>query len=138
LEKGKHGFCFSSGLGATTAITALLEAGDHFVVGDDLYGGTNRYIQKCLSKQGVKYTFVDMTNVQNITDAIQPNTKVNRKQKNYLDLLLEFNISYFKHIIYFLISYQFISCIIIYSIVDGMARNADKSYDETYRHQSRR
>ncbi|KYM93828.1 PREDICTED: putative cystathionine gamma-lyase 2 [Cyphomyrmex costatus] len=76
LENGKHAFCFSSGLGALTAITGLLEAGDHLVVGDDLYGGTNRYIQKCSSKQGVKYTFVDMTDIQNVIDAIQPNTKM--------------------------------------------------------------
>ena len=51
------------------------------IVGDDLYGGTNRYIQKCSSKQGIRYTFVDMTDVQNIIDAIQPNTKVNKKIK---------------------------------------------------------
>ncbi|XP_070523180.1 putative cystathionine gamma-lyase 2 isoform X2 [Cardiocondyla obscurior] len=76
LENGKHGFCYSSGLGATTAISALLQAGDHFVAGDDLYGGTNRYIQNCMSKQGIKYTFVDMTNVQNVVDALQPNTKM--------------------------------------------------------------
>lgn len=76
LENGKHGICFASGLGATTAITALMEAGDHLVVGDDLYGGTNRYIQRCLSKQGVKYTFVDTTDPQNVIDAIQPNTKM--------------------------------------------------------------
>jgi O-acetylhomoserine/O-acetylserine sulfhydrylase-like pyridoxal-dependent enzyme len=55
---------------------SLMEAGDHLVSGDDLYGGTNCYIQKILSKQGVKHTFVDITNVQNVIDAIQPNTKV--------------------------------------------------------------
>ncbi|KAG5347542.1 CGL lyase, partial [Acromyrmex charruanus] len=76
LENGKHAFCFSSGLGTLTAIAGLLEAGDHMIVGDDLYGGTNRYIQKCSSKQGIKYTFVDMTDVQNVLDAIQPNTKM--------------------------------------------------------------
>ncbi|KYN44662.1 Putative cystathionine gamma-lyase 2 [Trachymyrmex septentrionalis] len=76
LEKGKHAFCFSSGLGTLTAIIGLLEVGDHLVVGDDLYGGTNSYIQKCSSKQGMKCTFVDMTNVQNVIDAIQPNTKM--------------------------------------------------------------
>ncbi|XP_011685038.1 PREDICTED: cystathionine gamma-lyase [Wasmannia auropunctata] len=76
LDDGTHGLCFSSGLGATTAIAALLETGDHLIAGDDLYGGTNRFIQKCLSKQGVKYTFVDMTDVQNVIEAIKPNTKM--------------------------------------------------------------
>jgi len=76
LENGKHGICFSSGLGATTAITALMETGNHLIIGDDLYGGTNRFVQKCMSKQGKEFTFVDMTNIQNVIDAIQPNTKM--------------------------------------------------------------
>lgn len=76
LEEGKHAFTFSSGLGATTAITSLLKNGDHLVASDDLYGGTNRYFQKCLVNHGVTFTFVDMTNVQNVADALQSNTKV--------------------------------------------------------------
>ncbi|XP_012233878.1 putative cystathionine gamma-lyase 2 [Linepithema humile] len=76
LENGKHGLTFASGLGATTTIVALLQAGDHLVAADDLYGGTNRLFQKCLIKQNIKSTFVDMTSVQNVIDAIQPNTKM--------------------------------------------------------------
>lgn len=76
LDDGKHGFAFSSGLGTTTAITALLQAGDHLVAGDDLYGGTNRYIQKCLKNHGVTYSFIDITKVENVINAIQPNTKM--------------------------------------------------------------
>ncbi|KYQ47090.1 Cystathionine gamma-lyase [Trachymyrmex zeteki] len=76
LENGKHAFCFSSELGTLTAIIGLLEAGDHLIVEDDLYGGTNSYIQNCSSKQGVQHTFVDMTDVQNVKNAIQPNTKM--------------------------------------------------------------
>ncbi|KAL0119721.1 hypothetical protein PUN28_007870 [Cardiocondyla obscurior] len=76
IENAKHGICFSSGLGTTTAIAGLLQAGDHIIAGDDLYGGTNRNIQRCMSKQGMTYTFVDTTNVQNVVDALRPNTKM--------------------------------------------------------------
>ncbi|KAH0945178.1 hypothetical protein HN011_004663 [Eciton burchellii] len=76
IEGGKHGLTFSSGLGAMTIIGSLLQTGDHVISGDDLYGGTNRYFQKCLSKQNIMISFVDMTNVQNVIDAIQPNTKM--------------------------------------------------------------
>lgn len=76
LEEGEHGFTFSSGLGATTVLMSLLEAGDHLIAGDDLYGGTNRYFQKCLTKHNVETSFVDMTNVQNVVDAVRSNTKV--------------------------------------------------------------
>ncbi|KAL6433414.1 hypothetical protein ACFW04_006514 [Cataglyphis niger] len=76
LEDGEHCITFSSGLGATTAITSLLETGDHLVAGDDLYGGTNRFIQNCLKKQGITYSFADMTKVENVINALQPNTKM--------------------------------------------------------------
>ncbi|EFN70534.1 Cystathionine gamma-lyase [Camponotus floridanus] len=76
LEEGKHGITYSSGLGATTGITSLLQKGDHLIAGDDLYGGTNRYIQKCLINHGVTYSFVDVTKVENVISAIQPNTKM--------------------------------------------------------------
>ncbi|XP_014479648.1 PREDICTED: cystathionine gamma-lyase-like [Dinoponera quadriceps] len=76
LESGKHAVTYSSGLGATTAVTSLMGSGDHLVSGDDIYGGTNRYFQNCLIKQNVGVTFVDMTNPQNAIDAIKPNTKM--------------------------------------------------------------
>lgn len=76
LENAKHGFAFASGLGATTVLTSLLKAGDHIVSGDDIYGGTNRFFQKCLSMQNIEVTFADVTDANNVIDAIKPNTKV--------------------------------------------------------------
>ncbi|KAL2716891.1 cystathionine gamma-lyase [Vespula squamosa] len=76
LEGGKHGFAFSSGLGAITAIAGLLQNGDHIISGDDVYGGTNRFFQKCLVKQGVEISFVDLTDIKNFLAALQPNTKM--------------------------------------------------------------
>jgi cystathionine beta-lyase/cystathionine gamma-synthase len=46
LDGAKYGMCFASGLGATTAIVHLLNAGDHMISGDDIYGGTYRYFSK--------------------------------------------------------------------------------------------
>jgi len=45
LDNGKYGLTFSSGLGATTTVISLLSSGDHMIVGDDVYGGTNRLIR---------------------------------------------------------------------------------------------
>jgi len=88
IEGGKHGLTFSSGLGAMTIIGSLLQTGDHIISGDDLYGGTNRYFQKCLSKQNITISFVDTTNVQNVIDAVQPNTKVRGRIKEILNVIL--------------------------------------------------
>ncbi|EFN62825.1 Cystathionine gamma-lyase [Camponotus floridanus] len=75
LEEGKHGITYSSGLGAVTGITSLLQKGDHLVAGDNLYHGTSNYIEKCLSNHGITYSLVDVTKVENVISAIQPNTK---------------------------------------------------------------
>ena len=44
LEGGRFGVAFASGCAATTTILHTLSAGDHFVAGDDLYGGTYRIL----------------------------------------------------------------------------------------------
>jgi len=76
LDGAEHAMTFASGLAATTAITTLLSNGDHAVAMDDLYGGTNRYFRKVASKFGIEVTFVDMTNADNVTKALRPNTKM--------------------------------------------------------------
>ena len=46
LEKGTHGIAFASGSAATAAIAQLAAAGEEIVVGDDVYGGTYRYLER--------------------------------------------------------------------------------------------
>lgn len=46
LDDAKYALCFASGLGATTALVHLLNAGDHMISVDDVYGGTYRYFNK--------------------------------------------------------------------------------------------
>lgn len=77
LELGKKGFAFASGMAAIATILELLNAGDHLIATDDLYGGTYRLLEKVRKRsQGLQVTFVDMTNPENILKAIQPNTKM--------------------------------------------------------------
>lgn len=76
LENGKDCLLFSSGLGATTAITHLLSQGEHIVAMEDLYGGTNRYFRKVASKFGIETTFVDATVAENVKNALKPNTRM--------------------------------------------------------------
>ncbi len=46
LEKGSHGIAFASGSAATAAIAQLAASGEEIVVGDDVYGGTYRYLER--------------------------------------------------------------------------------------------
>ena len=76
LENGKHGICFASGLAATDAIVKLFQQGDHIISCNDLYGGTYRIFTKVYGKFGMDFSFVDMTDVTNIENAITPKTKL--------------------------------------------------------------
>lgn len=76
LEGGARGLAFSSGMAAISTTFMLLSAGDHVVVSEDVYGGTFRFITEVLTGLHIDHSFVDMTNLQAIAKAIQPNTKV--------------------------------------------------------------
>jgi len=77
LEGGKHGFCFASGMGAiSTLALAMFKPGDHILIGDDVYGGTYRFMTKVFQKYGVDIDFIDMTTVATIETHIRPTTKL--------------------------------------------------------------
>ena len=76
LENGKHGLCFSSGMGATDAVIKLLQPGDEVITGNDLYGGTYRMFTKVFAKYGIKFHFIDLTDASNIKNYINTNTKL--------------------------------------------------------------
>lgn len=61
LEGGRHGFAFSSGSAATAAIAELVGPGEEVVVGDDVYGGTYRYLERVRKPgAGISTAFVDL------------------------------------------------------------------------------
>ncbi len=76
LEDGKHAICFSSGMGATDAVIKLLNPGDEVITGDDLYGGSYRMFTKVFAKYGIKFHFVNMTDVENIRAHVNDKTKL--------------------------------------------------------------
>lgn len=76
LENAKYGACFSSGIGAVTSAIHLIENGDHAILSDAIYGGTHNYLNKVAPKDGVQVTEVDMANIDNVVNALKPNTKV--------------------------------------------------------------
>src|SRR5919109_4029396 len=66
LEGGHHGFAFGSGLAALDAVLKLLRAGDHVVCGDNVYGGTQRLMERIYAGLGLAFTFVDMREPANV------------------------------------------------------------------------
>ncbi len=76
LENGKYALCYASGMAATDAIAKLLKPGDEVISTHDLYGGTYRIFTKIFERYGIKFTFVNMGDMQAIEDALTPATKM--------------------------------------------------------------
>ena len=76
LENGSYGYAFASGLAAIDAVVKLLSAGDEIIAVDDIYGGAYRLFTHVYEKFGISIRYVDTTDVDNVEQAIQSNTKL--------------------------------------------------------------
>lgn len=75
LEGGQHGFAFASGMGCLDSIMKLFRAGDHVVVGENVYGGTFRLFDRILQHLGLSFSYVDTRDPQVVADAMTPATR---------------------------------------------------------------
>ena len=77
LEGGVAGLAVASGAAAITyALQNILQAGDHIVAADNLYGGSYNLITHTLSTQGITNAIINVNDLEALDAAIQPNTKV--------------------------------------------------------------
>src|SRR5579875_1745106 len=76
LERGRHGLAFASGMAAETTVLNLLQAGDHVVAGDDLYGGTYRLFSRVMARYGIEFSFVDTTDIDQVRQALRSQTRL--------------------------------------------------------------
>ncbi len=77
LESGTRGWAFASGSAAAATILETLDSGAHIVASDDLYGGTYRLFEKVRRRSAnLDFTFVDLTNAEDLEKAMRPNTRM--------------------------------------------------------------
>jgi cystathionine gamma-lyase len=76
LEEASSCACFSSGVGAIDAIIKTLKPGDHVLSTNDLYGGSYRLFTSVFEPYGIEFSFVDMTDLQQVERSIKTNTKL--------------------------------------------------------------
>ena len=77
LEGGVAGLAVASGAAAITyALQNIVQAGDHIVAADNLYGGSYNLITHTLATQGIGNTIINVNDLEALEAAIQPNTKV--------------------------------------------------------------
>ena len=76
LEGGRYGLAFASGMAAINTVLNLLKSGDHVIVGNDLYGGTYRLCRTLYEKLGVSFSFVDLSNLDEVRAAYRDSTRL--------------------------------------------------------------
>ncbi len=75
IEKGDHGFAFSSGMAAIHTVMSLFERGDELIVSEDLYGGTYRLFEEFSKKYGIVFHYWGSDDLSTLQDLITSKTK---------------------------------------------------------------
>jgi cystathionine beta-lyase/cystathionine gamma-synthase len=76
IEGGSTAFAFASGMAAIGAIATMLQAGDHVIVSDNVYGGTFRLFDKVLRRYHLSFSYVDTSNLDAVARAVTPATRM--------------------------------------------------------------
>lgn len=77
LEGGAGATCFGTGMAATiSVVSGMMNAGDHCVITNCSYGGTNRACRTMFTDLGMTFDFIDFTELSNIEAHIKPNTRL--------------------------------------------------------------
>jgi len=76
IENAKHALAFSSGVAATDSVIKLLNPGDEVIAANDMYGGSYRLFSKVWERYGIKFIYVDTTDLQQVSAAVTPATKM--------------------------------------------------------------
>jgi cystathionine gamma-synthase len=76
LEGGTAAAAFSSGTAAMMAVLQSLAPGDHVIAPGDAYHGTGKLLRDVFIPWGLEVSFVDMTDLQQVTAALRPTTRL--------------------------------------------------------------
>jgi cystathionine gamma-lyase len=76
LESARYGFAMASGCIGTATIVHLLSAGDHVVACDDMYGGSYRLFERVFARNGIEFSYADLSEPANLQKALRKNTRL--------------------------------------------------------------
>ncbi|WP_202873416.1 trans-sulfuration enzyme family protein [Kribbella capetownensis] len=76
LERGAGGVAYASGSAAVLAALSIAGQGGHVLVPDDVFQGTIRLLRLSLSRWGIRFSTVDMTDSAAVRTALEPDTRL--------------------------------------------------------------
>lgn len=113
LEGGTAAFALSSGMAAVTLLMDIFKPGDHFIIEEDLYGGSIRLFDNVLKKNNYDFTYIDCSK-GDIEGAIKENTRAIYIETPTNPMMNISDISYIssiakKHNLYLIVDNTFLS-----------------------------
>jgi cystathionine beta-lyase/cystathionine gamma-synthase len=76
IEGGTAAFAFASGMAAIGAIATMLQAGDHVIVTDNVYGGTFRLFERVFTRYRLTFSYVDTSRLDEVERAVTGSTRM--------------------------------------------------------------
>lgn len=77
LEGGADCTCYATGMAAINAVLlAFLNAGEHAILSEVIYGGTYRLCEQIYKRFGVEFNFVDTSDLEIVRDSLRDNTRL--------------------------------------------------------------
>src|SRR3954453_15307212 len=76
IEQGQAAFAFASGMSAIAAVATMLQAGEHLIVSDNVYGGTFRLFDRVLTRYQLSFSYVDTADLDAVERAFTPATRL--------------------------------------------------------------
>lgn len=76
MAQPAYGLAFASGMAAIDTLLKLVKPGEHVVASNDVYGGTYRLFERVLADYGLKFSYVDVSDPQQVEAALLPETRL--------------------------------------------------------------
>lgn len=76
LENGLAGHAFASGMAAISTLLTLTRTGDHVVCSQNVYGGTYRFFTQILERYGLRFSWIDSTDLDAVESAMSEETRM--------------------------------------------------------------
>ena len=76
LEGGEDAAAFGSGLATSSGVLQALAPGDHVIAPTDIYHGMTKLLREVYQRWGLEVSFVDMTRLDDVKNALRPATKL--------------------------------------------------------------
>lgn len=75
LEGGTYAAAMATGQAAELVVMQQFKSGDHFICGNDVYGGTIRLFNQLQKLYGIEVAYIPLTDPDRVEDALRPNTR---------------------------------------------------------------